>query len=138
MAEGEGERAELVYLNYEDALEIFAAIIGGSTQQAADQLRSPAALAGALGRPASYAHYEQADLALQAVVLAHGIAETQAFLDGNKRVALVSMLTFLELNGCRVKATDRELADWIISFSAGATPTDVADQLRPRLEPAVV
>ena len=122
-------------MDYEDALEIFAAIIGGSTQQAADQLRSPSALDGALGRPASYAHYEQADLALQAAVLAHGIAKTQAFLDGNKRVALISMLTFLELNGHGVNATDRELADWIISFSAGATPTDVADQLRPRLVP---
>ena len=68
-------------------------------------------------------------------MLAHGIAETQAFLDGNKRVALIPMLTFLELNCHGVNATDRELADWIISFSAGATPTDVADQLRPRLVP---
>jgi prophage maintenance system killer protein len=28
-------------------------------------------------------------------VLAHGIAETQPFVDGNKRTALVAMLTFL-------------------------------------------
>ena len=88
-----------MYLEFEDALEIFAAITGGTAHQAADQLRSPAALEGALGRPASYAHYEQADLALQATVLAHGSAETQAFVDGNTRVALVAMLTFLELNG---------------------------------------
>lgn len=65
MAEGQDERDELVHLDYEDALEIFAAVIGGSTQQAVDQLRSPSALEGALGRPASYAHYGQADLALQ-------------------------------------------------------------------------
>ena len=69
-------------------------------------------------------------------MLAHGIAQAQAFIDGNKRVALVSMLTFLELNGHRVRATDRELADWIISFNAGTTPNDVADDLRPRLLPA--
>jgi death-on-curing protein len=135
MAEGHDELDEFVYLELDDALEIFAAIVGGTTQQAADQLRSAAGLEGALGRPASYAHYEQADLALQAAVLAHGIAEAQAFLDGNKRVALVSMLTFLELNGHGVRATDRELADWIIAFSAGASPTDVADRLRPRLVP---
>lgn len=79
MAEGQDELDELIYLDFEDALEIFAAIIGGTTQQAADQLRSPEALEGALGRPASYAHYAQADLPLQAAVLAHGIAETQSF-----------------------------------------------------------
>jgi death on curing protein len=127
------EPAKPIYLTVEDALEIFAAIIGATALQAADQLRSREALEGALGRPASYAHYEQADLAMQAAVLAHGIAETQPFIDGNKRTALVAMLTFLELNGHRVAATDRELADWIISFSAGADPGDVAELIRPRL-----
>ncbi len=99
----------------------------------ADHLRSRDALAGALGRPASYAHYEQADLALQAAVLAHGIAETQPFVDGNKRTALVAMLTFLEINGHRVQAPDPELAGWIISFSRGTTPQVIATAIRSRL-----
>ena len=43
VAEGQDELDEFVYLDFDDALEIFAAIIGGSTQQAADQLRSPEA-----------------------------------------------------------------------------------------------
>ena len=86
---------ELVYLSFEDALEIYGAIIGGTAQQAADQLRSRDALEGALGRPASYAHYEQADMALQAAVLAHGIAQSQSFIDGNKRVGLAVALAFL-------------------------------------------
>lgn len=67
-------------------------------------------LEGALARPATHAHYQDADLALQAAVLAHGIAKTQPFIDGNKRAALVAMLTFLEINGARLQATDRELA----------------------------
>jgi death-on-curing protein len=96
-------------------------------------LRSRDAREGALGRPSSYPHYEEADLALQATVLAHGIAETQPFVDGNKRAALVAMLTFLEINGHRVNATDRELADWIIGFSRGATPQEIAGAIRPRL-----
>jgi len=37
-------------------------------------------------------------------VLAHGIAESQPFLDGNKRLALVAMLTFLKANGYRIDA----------------------------------
>jgi hypothetical protein len=74
-----GESDDLVYLTIEDALEIYAAIIDSTAAQAADHLRSREALEGALGRPASYAHYELADVALQASVLAHGIAETQPF-----------------------------------------------------------
>jgi death-on-curing protein len=63
--------------------------------------------------------YEQADMALQAAVLAHGIAQSQSFIDGNKRTALAAMLVFLELNGYAVGATDREMADWLIDFSRG-------------------
>jgi death-on-curing protein len=130
-----GEPTQPVYLGYEDALEIYAAIIDATAGQAADHLRSRDALEGALGRPAAYGHYEQADLALQAAVLAHGIAETQPFVDGNKRTALVAMLAFLEINGYRVRATDRELADWIISFSHGATANGIAELIRSRLLP---
>ena len=72
MAAEEGEHPEPVYLTLDDALEIFAAIVGGGVSEALDQLRSREALEGALGRPQACAHYEQADLALQANVLAHG------------------------------------------------------------------
>jgi death-on-curing family protein len=104
-------RGDVAYLDVDDALEVFGASIGGTATQAADQLRDRAALAGALARPINYAQYEGADLALQAAMVAHGIAETQPFIDGNKRAALVVMLVFLELNGARVEATDRERAD---------------------------
>lgn len=40
------------------------------------------------------------------------------------------MLTFLGINGVEVNASDPELADWIISFSAGATPEEVAGLIR--------
>lgn len=120
---------EPVYLVVEDVLEIYAAIIGGTAEQAADHLRNRQGLEGALARPASYAHYEGADLALQAAVLAHGIAESQLFVDGNKRTALIAMLTFLEINGLRVRATDRDLADWIIGLSAGVSPEELARTL---------
>ncbi len=71
MSEVPDERDALVYLDVEDALEVFAAIIGGTPEHAVDQLRSREALEGALGRPVNYARYEDADLAAQAAVLAH-------------------------------------------------------------------
>jgi death on curing protein len=128
---------ELIYLTLEDALELYAAIAEGTIEQAAAVLRSRSSLEGALARPTTYAHYQDADIALQAAVLAHGIAESQAFLDGNKRLALVAMLTFLEANGQRVDATDPELADWIIRLSAGLTPEQIAEAIRARLVPAL-
>lgn len=124
---------ELIYLTLEDALELYAAIVDGTIEQAAAVLRSRSALEGALARPATYVHYQGADLALQAAVLAHGIAEGQAFLDGNKRLALVAMLTFLEVNSYRIEATDPELADWIIDLSTDFTPEQLAEAIRPRL-----
>ena len=121
---------ESIYLQLGDVLELYAAIIDGSPAQAADHLRDRSGLEGALARPATYAHYQDADLPLRAAVLAHGIAEGQFFLDGNKRLALVAMLTFLEVNGSRVEASDRELADWILGLAAGSTPNDLAVRIR--------
>jgi len=128
------EGSEPVYLELVDALELYAAVIGGTAGQAADQLRDHAGLESALGRPRNYAHYQGADLALQAAALAHGVAESQAFIDDNKRLALVSMLTFLEINGYEINATDPELADWIIGLSAGTAPEELAELIRSRLQ----
>lgn len=87
------------YLTFEDVLGIYGDLYGCTSQEALDRLREPSILEGACARPRQYAAYAEADLALQAATLAHGIAEGQAFLDGNKRTALVSMETFLLLNG---------------------------------------
>jgi death on curing protein len=127
MVEGRSGEFEPVYLALADVLELHALIIGVSAAEAADQLRNRAGLEGALARPETYAHYQDADLALQATVLAHGIAEGQQFIDGNKRTALIAMLVFLDINGWRVEASDPELADWILSFSRGAKPEAVAE-----------
>ena len=56
-------------------------------------------------------------------------------MDGNKREALIAMITFLELNGHALTATGPELASWMISFSAGAIPEDVAKPLRLCMTP---
>ena len=51
-----------------------------------------------------------------------GSPRARRFSTANKRLALVAMLTFLEVNGLRVEASDPTLAAWILSLSAGATP----------------
>jgi death on curing protein len=126
MTDDEPGEIEPVYLALADVLDLHALIIEATAAQAADQLRNRAGLESALARPEAYAHYQEADLGLQAAVLAHGIAEGQYFIDGNKRTALITMLVFLEINGWRIEASDSELADWILSFSRGTTPETVA------------
>jgi hypothetical protein len=49
---------ELIHLEFDDVLELHAAIIGGTAVEAADHLRDPAGLRSALGRPAMHEHYE--------------------------------------------------------------------------------
>ena len=65
--------AATAYLTVDDILGLYAALFGGTVEQAADQLRGRDGLESALARPQQYAHYQAADLALQAAVLAHGI-----------------------------------------------------------------
>jgi death-on-curing protein len=127
---------EPTYLDLADLLDLYGAVIGGTSQQARNQLRDQSGLEGALGRPRAYAYYQDADLALQGAVLAHGIAEGQTFIDGNKRLALLAMLTFLELNGYYVEAPETELANWILGLSAGTTPEQLARALRDSMRPA--
>lgn len=81
----------------------------------------------------TYAHYEDADIAMQAAALAHGISETQPFVEGNKRAALAAMLTFVRVNGYQLTATQEELAGWIIRLSEGLAPTDLAERIRSEL-----
>lgn len=124
---------EPLYLDLEDILGLYAAITDGTPRRASDQLRNRAGLEGALARPATHAYYEEADLAMQASVLAHGLAEGQFFIDGNKRIALIAMLTFLEINGWRVEASDPQLAEWILSLSDQTTAAELAQNLRRAL-----
>jgi len=127
------EDLPLLYLEAEDVLGLYAEIFGLSMEEAGDRLRNEDGLRSAVNRPRSYAHYQGADVALQAAVLAHGIAEGQHFLEGNKRTALVALRTFLAINGYDVDASQRERADWILSLSKGATPEQLAERLRPAL-----
>ena len=99
-------------------------------QQAADQLRTREGLEGTLARPRTYAYYDAADLPMQAAVLAHGIAETQPFIDGNKRIALIALDTFLRVNGFRLTAPQMDRAQWILDLSSGLEPAQLAERIR--------
>jgi death-on-curing family protein len=124
-----------VYLEVEDLLSLYADIFKATEQEARNQLRSLAGIEGALARPHNHAVYENADLALQAAVLAHGIAEGQYFIEGNKRLALVAMLTFLFYNGYTVATSQSQRFEWMRDLSAGKTEEELAADIRAALVP---
>ena len=92
-------------------------------------------LEGALRRPEQHAHYQGADLAQQAVVLAHGIVEAHAFQDGNKRVALAAFVTFLEANDHTPAVPKRQLSRWMIALATGVPAEQIAEEIRAALVP---
>ena len=62
-------------------------------------LRDQALLEMGCARAMNLAAYTDAGLAEMAAAYSFGISKAQAFVDGNKRTAFVTALTFLRLNG---------------------------------------
>lgn len=87
----------VVYLSVADVLALHAPIME-RTGYAPAPLRDEGLLDSAIQRPRMAAYYEDADLIRQAALLAVGIAQAQAFLDGNKRTAYGALDVFLRLN----------------------------------------
>lgn len=65
----------------------------------------------ALGRPMNRYHYggPEVDLADLAAAYLYGFAQSQGFVDGNKRIGLASALVFLAINGKRLHVSGEEL-----------------------------
>ena len=94
----------------------------------AEQLREHGGLAGirdenaleaALARPQQKWHYEQGDLATLAAAYAYGLCQGHPFRDGNKRVAFVTMMVFLGLNGRHLEAQEAEVVTLMLSLASG-------------------
>ena len=83
-------------------------------------LRDEAALEAALARPQNKWHYKpDVDLATLAAAYGFGLAQNHPFHDGNKRVAFVTMVVFLELNGRPFTADQADVVKTIMRLAAG-------------------
>ncbi|MGW5956416.1 type II toxin-antitoxin system death-on-curing family toxin [Methylorubrum thiocyanatum] len=82
-------------------------------------LRDENALESALARPVNRWRYQEADLAELAGAYAFGLARNHAFIDGNKRIAFVALITFLRLNGVPFRPDQAEATAIILGLAAG-------------------
>src|SRR5713226_552253 len=73
-------------------------------------LREEGMLESAIMRPRMAAYYDEADIIRQAALLAVGVSQAQAFLDGNERTALAVCDVFLRLNGLAIAGDPGEVA----------------------------
>ena len=98
-----------------------------------DGIRDAASLESAVMHPQNVAIYTQGDLLTIAAAYAFHIAEAQAFIDGNKRAGMGAALTFLRLNGYRVKDQSEELYRGMIDVSARRINRDGLAEILRRL-----
>jgi death on curing protein len=121
---------EIRYLSLAEVLALHRELME-RTSFAPAPLRDEGILESAVMRAQMAAHYSDADLLRQAALLAVGISQGRAFLDGNKRTAFGAMDIFLRLNGFWFRG---RLKDTIDQFAALAARTDSLDAATTRFE----
>lgn len=121
---------EIRYLSMADILALHQAIME-KFGVATPPLRDEGALESAVMRPVMAAHYSDADIIRQAVLLAVGISQAQAFIDGNKRLAFGACDVFLRLNGLLFTGAPLDLATGLEAISKR---TGGLDEATSRLE----
>lgn len=82
-------------------------------------LRDAGLLDSALGKPLNQFAYGSPNIFDLAASYASGLAKNHPFIDGNKRVAFVVAITFLELNGHEFTATEADAALRTLALAAG-------------------
>jgi death-on-curing protein len=121
---------------------IDAAVVGAIHEEqlaehgGATGLRDPALLEAALARPLNLDAYGTPDACDLAAAYAFGIARNHAFVDGNKRTALVVAETFLVLNGHELTASDAECVSAMLALAGGDMDAETfAAWLRANVQP---
>ena len=111
------EPAEPLWITYDQAIAMHARQLrrfGGAAG-----LRDEGMLQSALERPINKWRYEQSELPELAAAYAFGLARNHAFVDGNKRIAFMSMMVFLRKNGVAFAPDPAHATSIILSLAAG-------------------
>ena len=121
------------YRTVEEALETNAEVKGGR-----HGLRHRSLLESAVARPQASAFGADAcpDPISKAAALLHSLVLNHAFIDGNKRTAVLATLVFLDLNGYVIRWDQSEALDFVLHLATRQIALDdAATFLRDRMHP---
>src|SRR5690349_2976217 len=110
------ENEKPLWISYQQAVAIHSRQLrrfGG-----APGLRDEAMLRSSLERPVNKWSDEQAPLPELAAAYAFGLAKNRAFADGNKRIAFIAMMTFLDRNEIAFAPDPAQAAALILAIAA--------------------
>lgn len=110
------------WLTYDQVVAIHSRQLrrfGGATG-----LRDDGLLRSAIERPINKWHYEQAELPELAAAYAFGLSKNHVFVDGNKRIAFMSMMIFLRKNDVRFAPDQAQATKIILALAAGEVSED--------------
>lgn len=110
---------EVEYLDLEDLLALTRALGAGP-------VRDLGLLDAACARPRSTAFGTDAypTLEAKAAALLHSLARNHALVDGNKRLAWLAAVVFLDINGRAVELDDEDVFQLVMDVAAGDLEVD--------------
>jgi death-on-curing protein len=102
------------YLTAEEVLQINSRVLGGR-----HALRDRGLLESAVARPLATALGVDAypDLVSKAAALLHSLVLNHAFVDGNKRTAVLATVVFADLNGYVIRWDQREALSFVLRLA---------------------
>jgi death on curing protein len=121
---------DVEYLDVEDLVQLTAGLGAGP-------VRDIGLLDSASARPRSSVFGEDAyaSIELKAAALLHSICGNHALVDGNKRLAWLAAVVFLDLNGRRITLSHDEAFDLVMAVAEGARDVpEIAVRLSNRPE----
>ena len=117
---------DVEYLDLEDLLALVR-ILG------AGPVRDVGLLDSAAARPRTHVFGYEAypELPVKAAALLHSVARNHALIDGNKRLAWLATVVFLDLNGCAPNLDDDAAFGLVMEVAAGLEDvTAIAERLQ--------
>lgn len=109
----------MIKLTQEQILMLHTELI--SATGGTDGVRDFGLLSSALNAP--FQQFDNADLfptiQQKAARLGYGLIKNHAFVDGNKRIGVHTMLVFLEINGISLEYTQKELYTTVLDVASG-------------------
>ena len=115
---------EPIWLNERDIRAIHGEIIAESGGYAG--VLNEGALESTLNKPQNLAGYDpDATIYNLAAAYGYGLVKNHCFIDGNKRIALIAVYTFLQINGIELTASEVDAVTCFLELAASLEPQDI-------------